>query len=447
MFILPDRQRKMDSEIEIHEIRMDTQISLPHNFVCYDTPETIVVVFPENARWIVLKENLSKDIFLLLSKGATPLKAIEDSSKSNNELSVQNAFDEVMTELIDKEIWPSMKPVSNFSIEYNMLTLTLTNACNLRCLTCYKYCESQEPFELSEIKWHQILDEFISLGGRVLRLSGGEPLFLHKELTLDLIRNASESGLKTLLLTNGTLLDKTTIKQLELSGLDRIQISLDGPDEVSNDSVRGHGVFKKVLQSIEFLRDTSLDLFVAVVPVPGISLEKLERDGKAFFNSLKNYLGRSLTVSIAQGILKGRSVDRKDDIHFVRRCRNLQDHISEYNASAGLDLWQWEPGRKNPSCGIGCSLSIEPNGDVCACAGGNVVASLKKNDLKSVIPSLRKVAIFNMVDSINECKACGLRYLCGGPCRFENVKCTEETRFEILRRIIAMNELRYEKIP
>jgi radical SAM protein with 4Fe4S-binding SPASM domain len=425
---------------------MDDPLPLPANFSCHKIAETIVVVYPELARWLVFQHDLSLEILRLLTDGALPSTAVSELLKTNPESVVQTAFDELMTELIDKELWPEQKPTREFLPEYSMLTLTLTNACNLRCKTCYRYCGSREPSELPESRWFDILDEHISLGGRVLRISGGEPLFQHKELTLDLITKASRNGLKTLLLTNGTLLDIGTAQQLETVGLDRIQISLDGPDESSNDSVRGRGVFKKVLNSIKNLRDTSIDLYIAVVPVPGLSLESLELAGGAFFRSLHDVLGRPLTVSVAQGILQGRSVKKQDDLTFIRRCRNLQDNISELNTSAGLDLWQWVPGRMNASCGIGCSLSVEPNGDVLQCAGGAVVASVRNKKLKAVISELREVALLNHVDSLDDCKSCDLRYLCGGPCRVDNEKCTEEKREEILKRLVAMNELRYDRI-
>ena len=438
----------MSSEIEHHDLFMDEPIPLPTSFTFHKTKQATVIVFPELARWLVLKERLSPEILRLLSNGAAPSTVLLELLRANPEPSVQNAFDELMTELLDKGLWPELMPTSDkFCPVYRMLTLTLTNACNLRCKTCYRYSGLREPSELSEGRWHAILDEFISLGGRVLRISGGEPLFLHKQLTIELIRKASRCGIKTLLLSNGTLLDRETVRELEMSGLDRIQISLDGPDEVSNDSVRGRGVFEKVTESIKNLKGTSLELFIAVVPVPGLSLEHLERKGKAFFQSLHAILGRSFTVSIAQGILQGRSVDRRSDIQFVRRCRDLQDQVSDWKTSAGLDLWQWEPGRRNSSCGFGCSLSIEPDGAVRECAGGNVIVNLQKEDLKSAITALREAALSNDVDSVDECKSCDLRYLCGGPCRVDNEKCTEEKRQEILGRLIAMNDLRYDCVP
>ncbi len=434
------------TDIEEHEIDLERSLALPTDFTFHETQHATVVVSGSSARWLILRHSLSTEFLKLLSAGASPSSVVLRLKGQYPRSDVMEALDEVLTELIDKEFFPERKSLRLFTPDYKMMTFTLTNACNLRCKTCYRYCGAPETSELSSDQWHRLLRQFASLDGLVLRISGGEPLFLHKDLTLELINAAFNFGMKTLLLTNGTLIDKSTAKEMEAVGLDRLQISLDGCDASTNDAIRGRGVFQKVLNAIDCLRNTEIDIFIAVVPVPGISLEKLESDGKSFFAFLQGQLGRPLTVSIAQGILKGRFVDRQDDLSFIQRCRALQENVLTYNTSAGLDLWQWEPGRRNTSCGLGCSLTIEPNGDVLQCAGGAVVTNVQSRHLREAIKALKTSFTSHSVDNLPSCKLCEIRYLCGGPCRIDGEECTEGKRHDILSRLVMMNRLRYERV-
>lgn len=72
------------------------------------------------------------------------------------------------------------------------------------------------------------------------------------------------------------------------------------------------------------------------------------------------------------------------------------------------------------TCGLGRSLSVEPDGGVypcCACRGSGYLGSVK-NGLPSILSSdaFREYR-FHDVDSNKKCRSCGVRYICGGMCR------------------------------
>jgi MoaA/NifB/PqqE/SkfB family radical SAM enzyme len=72
----------------------------------------------------------------------------------------------------------------------------------------------------------------------MIDLSGGEPL-LHPQLDT-IIRRIRTRGALAGLLTNGYLLTRERIRQLNAAGLDRLQISIDNltPDEISHKSLK-----------------------------------------------------------------------------------------------------------------------------------------------------------------------------------------------------------------
>jgi radical SAM protein with 4Fe4S-binding SPASM domain len=382
----------------------------------------------------------------LLRQGTPIRQAVRQIEAGCGEAEAQTALEELLAEIIDKEfesgaaVQPDLSPSP-----YIIISLNVTNACNLRCVTCYRFSGPPDTNELGQDEWLRVLREHYELGGKVVKISGGEPLYRDRQLVYDLIRTAKTRGMHTLLLSNGLLIDKPTALALDEAGLERIQISLDGPDRETNDRIRGDGVFEKVLEALAHLCDsTRIEVYLAMLPVPGISLEALQGRGAEFAAQLRARFGQRLTISVSQGILDGREVCHEESLAFVRACRGLQDKLGTPQTTAGHDLWQWEPGRRNLSCGYGRTLGIEPNGSVWACAGGEVVGNVRDMSLSAIGEKLRAIALSYTVDALEECGKCALRYLCGGPCRVRPDVCTEGKKYDLLGRLICSNALRYK---
>lgn len=85
------------------------------------------------------------------------------------------------------ELSPSSLSARNFSQpltspwQLKIMQLQLTNRCNLACVHCYAKSGTPFPDELPTNKLFALIDEFVSLGGCRLFLTGGEAL-LHPEL-------------------------------------------------------------------------------------------------------------------------------------------------------------------------------------------------------------------------------------------------------------------------
>lgn len=110
-----------------------------------------------------------------------------------------------------------------------------TRRCNLACAYCNEYDDHSAPVPTADVL-HRI-DRLAALGTGIVTLSGGEPL-LHPELER-IVRHIRGHGLIATLITNGYLLSRDRIGQLNRAGLDHLQISIDNvvPDDVSKKSL------------------------------------------------------------------------------------------------------------------------------------------------------------------------------------------------------------------
>ncbi len=113
------------------------------------------------------------------------------------------------------------------------VTVDVTSRCNLRCLGCSTHspyinrrtASNSLPEDLDIDLFERLCRELQEMGTHTLVLCGdGEPL-LHRQL-LHIIRMAKRSGFRTVLLTNGTLIDETKARALVETGIDLVRISL-----------------------------------------------------------------------------------------------------------------------------------------------------------------------------------------------------------------------------
>jgi MoaA/NifB/PqqE/SkfB family radical SAM enzyme len=111
-----------------------------------------------------------------------------------------------------------------------------TRRCNLSCAYCNEYDDVSKPVPLEEM--FRRVDKLAELGTSIITQSGGEPL-LHPDLD-KIIARVRHHGRLAGMITNGYLLTVDRIRQLNRSGLDHLQISIDNakPDEVSMKSLK-----------------------------------------------------------------------------------------------------------------------------------------------------------------------------------------------------------------
>ncbi len=118
------------------------------------------------------------------------------------------------------------------------LRISVTDRCNFRCVYCmpkevygrdHVFLERKELLSLEEIA--RVAAVFASLGVRIVRVTGGEPLVRRNvEHLVELLREIP--GLEIALTTNGALLPQKA-EALASAGLDRVTVSLDSVDDAT----------------------------------------------------------------------------------------------------------------------------------------------------------------------------------------------------------------------
>lgn len=130
----------------------------------------------------------------------------------------------------------------------------ITRTCNLRCVHCYADSHAERyPGELTWEQCCQVIDDLAAYKVNALLLSGGEPL-LHPQLP-QLLRRATEKGLKVTLSTNGTRITPELARLFKDLGVAYVGISLDGIGEV-HDHFRGvKGAFEGAIRGFRLCEE------------------------------------------------------------------------------------------------------------------------------------------------------------------------------------------------
>ncbi len=125
----------------------------------------------------------------------------------------------------------------------------ITRRCNLKCVHCYNDSGADKAAnELTTDEAKTVLDDLTQFGVPSVLFSGGEPLT--RADLFELLSYAGQLGLRTVISTNGTLIDVVTARKIREAGVSYVGISIDGIGEV-NDKFRGVvGAFDRAVEGI-----------------------------------------------------------------------------------------------------------------------------------------------------------------------------------------------------
>jgi radical SAM protein with 4Fe4S-binding SPASM domain len=124
-----------------------------------------------------------------------------------------------------------------------------TARCNLKCVHCYSGSnQARGEYELSRAEAVKLLRDLADYKCPVVLFSGGEPLL--RADVYELMAEAKGLGLRTVLSTNGTLINDEAAGRLKEIGVNYVGISLDGPEQ-AHDLFRGvRGSFAATMKGI-----------------------------------------------------------------------------------------------------------------------------------------------------------------------------------------------------
>jgi len=130
-----------------------------------------------------------------------------------------------------------------------VIVYNCTARCNLKCIHCYSASTSAKaPNELSTQQAKALLKQLKDINAAVALFSGGEPLM--REDLFELLEETNKLNLRSVLSTNGTLIDSDTAKKLKELDVAYVGISLDGLEPFHDKFRQTKGSFKAAIRGI-----------------------------------------------------------------------------------------------------------------------------------------------------------------------------------------------------
>lgn len=270
--------------------------------------------------------------------------------------------------------------------------------------------------ELSTDQWKKVISDASRLGSQTIVFSGGEPLL--REDIFELIYFAKKNKLNACLTSNGCLIDSQAASRLSASGVNVVNISIEG-SKGTHDHLRGEGSFEKALSALENLRMNKIESTVAST-VSRYNYEELPY----VLEVAKNYGATTVRLQPFNLIfLKDRAsgagffIDEVDIQKMEGLIGRFISVSKEYKISVNPESYlrkipAYLAGRKSHprNCAaLWYSCPIASNGDVFPCwiegANSKLIGNIKEEDLYELWLSEKRM---KMVSSIvnNGCSGC-----------------------------------------
>lgn len=403
----------MEEEREM-ELELDKIYALP-DFEYIEYNGYGLAIAPEIAKWIVLENNEQYEILTMFSDGSniqTVLERFEDN---------QDDVIAVLTQLEAKQIEASA-PKSIF--KNTRLHLHLTNKCNLHCPHCYMKSGAALSDELTTDEVKMLCDEFKSCGGTDVSLTGGEPTS-HTDF-LEIAEYISSIGMKVSVFTNGFSWSEDMVDRFSKLNVDGVQVSIDGYDEDSNSIIRGKGVFKKALTTIDLF--VKHHIYVKIAVTAPYEIIKEHQSEYIYFSKalIEKYGNDAIEINYSYFFMPGRELSPERISEIKDKYYKLVDEVvtSVYGEIEEDAFVSNITDCIQDSCGYG-GLNVMANGDFYFCdripdvnKSGNV-----RNMPFSKIYMLMKIAEeAGRISHFKPCRDCELKFICGGGCRAEHFK-------------------------
>lgn len=329
-----------------------------------------------------------------------------------------------------------------------LIVWNFTHCCNLKCMHCYESSDGTFlPDELTTEEAKKAIDHFSDIGVVAIAFSGGEPL-MRKDF-FEVAKYAHDKGFYVSVATNGTLLTPEKARMLKKSGVEYVEISLDGFEKEHDALRRVPGAWKKACQGIRNCVRAGLDTCVATtvtrrnygiikdfmgfvekdlkarrmiafnyVPTrrgKGImddDLSPLEREelNKLLYSKLTQKGCKLMTLSTAP-LFARISIQNKSGPPIVTHFVNEKVMEAMEGEARGLADFIGGCGAGRLYCGL------EPNGDVEPCVFIPItLGNIRKQSLRDIWRGHPVLKRMRERDKFEGCGKCEYRYVCGG-CR------------------------------
>lgn len=304
------------------------------------------------------------------------------------------------------------------------MQVNLTNRCNFLCSHCSQSTGHRQESDLTMTQLQRVFEIAESLAVQEITFSGGEPLL--STLVLDAVKIASQIGMKTAITTNGSLLSPKLVARLR-PYICRVELSLDGPDATTHDSIRRPGSFEHLLSAVDAIRSRGLVLAV-IVTVTKHNLQLVDEIVNTALSFGSNLIGVNAVIPSGNALscrdilltpLEKKALYKKV-LRLAERHKSKATILSEdplFNVVAVSERTSGAYAQVGGGCVAGRSLMIDSDGVIYPCSLLPVKIShiYHPDPIKQIIGSeIRRCLIRGEVEG--ECGSCRFKPNCMG-CR------------------------------
>ena len=358
-------------------------------------------------------------------------KYIDSNDEDNKLLDVLNKY----SILEDKD--------TEYEFKINSIYMALTKKCNLECEFCSMKSNPrvsvQNDLSFNEIKDY-VIPKVKDISPNRIVLTGGEPILRNDIVEIISLLRSELPKVKLSLQTNGLLITKEFIENIK-DDISLIEISIE--NIFDNDKILN--LMKK---NLDILKTNNVDIGLSFVV--DNNNKKYIKDALDIVEKYNTRFSMKLVAPI--GFASENKVDYLGEAQIFDFYKDTIEHILEkkYENIRLFDLINAKISI-NKNCGAyGKVISIYPNGDIFMCHSlddckfniGNIT-TMETVDIKDkILQKINDESIKNMfiVDNVDTCKDCSIKYLCSGFCAAERKNIDNIERLQVscnIKKIIA----------
>ncbi len=368
--------------------------------------------------------------------------------------------------LIDKNINEKKKFISLLLKEWNNsrflgLHFLATTGCNFKCPYCYQLGIHNSSLNKKNIeKIIDYIEDYIvknKIKESTVEITGGEPTtnWPNVKILLKKINKVFKQNkvkYKVFLTTNGFNFNKEKIDFITKYNFKRLQITLDGPEQIHNQRrmlYNNEGTFKKIIDNLDYIfankKIKKLNLRINYDLNNVNAIPELLKYIKKRFNIKKI----TLSFGLITKTINTSKANKYINIHGIKESEFLNYYIKLYKTAYDLGYKMPNMFSFDGMCTakLKHSMVIEPNGNLGKCISGVGRESFKiGNILTKKIKKLNYLFLDNYEKGLT--KKCAFLPLCHTGCRFEsfilnnNIKsiyCKKELLEKINKEILIIN--------
>jgi uncharacterized protein len=409
--------------------------------------ETLFII--ENNNTSILYAPLDKKAILLRQKGKAAL--INHYLKEKD-----TQLAEYLKDLGIEQSFP-MIPIYFGGYDLTTLTISLTSACNLRCVYCYARAglnASTMKFTTAKTAIDFIVKNAIKREEEDIKIifhGGGESLVVFPLLReiVEYAESVWDGNIKFSIVTNGTLLSQEVVRYFKSKDF-KVTVSMDGPKQIQNSQrpkADGSGSFDDCIKGLRNLNAFGYKNFVIRSTITNSNVNKLNE----LLEIAKSYNAKLKVEPVTPTGRGEENFKNLSSEKFLRYYREARKYAKEIDVKLTSTFDNDFTPRANFCGGNGRMFCVLPDGKITSCsrvtreddllAKEYFVGRIKNDEVvtdASKIRSLQKLSVLNFL----QCEDCFAKWYCAGGChatRLSNNMVMPKEHCEIMQNLLWDN--------